>query len=91
MYGGSRLPTITNEKAHGYNRERPAFLSDSIEIVEISVHLEKQKTLLYYMFNFLFYSSTVLILIIGFSFCFILGCKDRIFWNIGEREEEDYF
>ena len=57
MYGGSRLPTITNEKAHGYDRERPAFLSDSIEIVEISVHLEKRKRLytICLSFNLFFY------------------------------------
>ena len=49
VYGGSRLPTITYKKLTDA-RERSAFSCDSIEIVEISVHLEKQKRFIYNMF-----------------------------------------
>lgn len=40
------------------------------------------------MFIFLFYSSTVLIIIFGFSFYFILGCKDRNYFV--KRKEKKY-
>ena len=70
MHGGSRLPTITNQKAHGYAVSISAFSCDSIETVEISVHLEKQKRFCIYMlFNQL---SFLLLLQFGLAFTVLL-------------------
>ena len=68
MYGGSRLPTITNMKAHGNPQ---AFRLSSVivhEMVEISVHKEKRKRFFANMSNYLF----VMFYIFGFKLVKIL-------------------